>query len=93
MFKFIKQLFCKHKYEYKGVWKCTFKYTEKDKASLVPIHFFECSKCGKRKIIKESDNFYNSDIVNIAKLWLKDEIDIDFSVNDKIQVKKYDKDY
>ena len=93
MFKFIKQLFCKHTYGCKGVWKCTFKYIEGDKEKFVPIHFFECSKCGKRKLVKESDFFYNSNILSIAKLWLKGELEVDFSDGNKIQVKRYDEDY
>ena len=93
MFKLIKQLFCEHRYGCKGVWRCTFKYTERDKEKPVPIHFFECSKCGKRKIIKESDCLYNSNILNMAKLWLKGELEVDFSDSNKIQVRRYDEDY
>jgi hypothetical protein len=93
MFGFLKRLFCKHNYGYKGVWKCTFRFMAKDKESPVPIHFFECRKCGKRKIIKESDCLYNNNILNLAKLWLKGEIDVDFSDDDRVQVKRYDEDY
>jgi hypothetical protein len=93
MFEFLKRLFCKHNYGYKGVWNCTFRLIEKDEISSVPIYFFECRKCGKRKVIRDSDYLYNNHILDLTKLWLKGEIEVDFSDDNRIQVKRYDEDY
>jgi hypothetical protein len=65
MNKFIKKLFCKHTY------KCMYKYD-------TDVYLFECSKCGKRKVIYST--FFNRKTAKtIIKMWKKHEIEINFA--------------
>lgn len=72
MQKWLKQLFCNHKYtiagtiEYKGT-----------------TYFMECMLCGKRKVLKDGALSYSKQLRTLMKMWKKGEIEIDFSKEEK----------
>lgn len=71
----LKQLFCSHKFELKGRRNYTFKYVD-ETISDVPVSFYECCKCHKRTVVRESKYFYRDTTLEILKLWQKHEIEI-----------------
>ena len=87
----LKQLFCRHNFGMLGKWDCTCK--NGNETWKVPIYFLECPKCGKRKVVRDSDVFYNSHTLEMVKLWLKGQVTIEFNDEGFAQVKSYDEDY
>ena len=83
MIKFIKQLFCSHKYNYLGYRKSYFIW-DSGRRMFIPVRFFECSKCEKRKIIRSDDYFYKETQLKMFKLWLKGqaELEMEHETND-----------
>lgn len=76
MTKFIKQLFCNHKYNYLGHLKYYFVWDDGTR-TVIPTKFLECSKCGKRKIIRDDKFYYKETQLKIFKLWLKGQIELE----------------
>lgn len=74
MIKFVIQLFCKHSYKRIASLPCTYKVTN-EQIINVPIYFYICSKCRKRKIIKFNSLFYNDSLLAQVELWQKGELD------------------
>lgn len=65
------QLLCKHNYVLYDTISCTFKF-EDGEVIRVPIQLLECSKCGKRIVLKRDGNwYYNKDILHLVELWRK----------------------
>ena len=58
-----KQLFCNHKFQYLGKWPCTFKFEDGTSVG-VPITFLECSKCGKREVLRDALHYYSTEVKN-----------------------------
>ena len=65
--------FCKHDYEIVGTWNCRFKF-EDDCIMSVPMDFLVCKKCGKRKLLKDKDCYYNNSVLRRALLWEKGQL-------------------
>lgn len=76
MNKFIKQLFCNHKYNYLGHREYYFIWDDGTRM-FIPARFFECSKCGKRKIIRSDEIYYKETWLKMFKLWLKGQVEIE----------------
>ena len=72
-----KKLFCDHKYEFLGEMKLKAELSD-GKMYDVPAQFFQCSKCGKRKIIKFCDSCYNTSMLEHFRLWEKGQITLKF---------------
>lgn len=89
--KFLKQLLCDHDYGMLGKWDCTCK--NGSETWNVPIYFLECKKCGKNKVVRDSDVFYNTHTLVMVELWLKGQIKIDFTEEGFAKVRSYDEDY
>ena len=71
MFKrFFKQLFCSHNFQDFDRLDCTIRY-EDNKVDRCPITLLICSKCGKRKVIRDRDWYYNTELLEKVKLWEK----------------------
>ena len=74
----LKQLFCKHLYEYKGVVECTYRERMEDDKQIKLVQFYECKKCGKRIIIKDRDYYFNDSILKQFDLWKKYQLELKF---------------
>ena len=59
----VKQLFCKHKYKFLGTFSCTYLPDNNEEELPVEITFFECVKCGKRKLTKYHNYFYSDNLL------------------------------
>lgn len=72
------KLFHRCKYDYEG--KIATSYTYEDGVNVsIPVSFFECPICHKRKIVKAASNiYYCGDILEFCKMWERNEIDICF---------------
>ena len=80
MFEVIRRFFCHH--DYKQVYKVTCKYMAREGLTLnKDIYFYVCPKCGKRLVILDEEHYYSKLTLNQIKLWLKYEIDYNFSSN------------
>ena len=68
---------CWHKYAYMGSVKSS--YAGKDGREYeCPIHFFECKECGHRFIARSSDECYTKGALEVLKLWVNGQIEIEF---------------
>lgn len=74
MIKFVTQLFCKHTYKRIASLRCTYNVTD-NRTIDVPIYFYICSKCNKRKTIKFNRVFYNDSLIEQIELWEKGELE------------------
>ena len=74
MIKFVTQLFCKHSYKKIASLRCTYIVTD-NRTIDVPIHFYMCRKCNKRKTIKFNSVFYNYSLIEQIELWEKGELE------------------
>lgn len=73
----LKQLFCKHHYSFVGEMALKTELPDKELCD-VPVQFFECSKCGKRKIIRFHKCCYNSSMLEHMTLWEKGQLNFEF---------------
>ena len=67
---FFAQLFCRHNYVVYDTISCTFKF-ENEEVKSVPIRMLVCSKCGKRKVLRDEDFYYNKNVLQLVNLWKK----------------------
>ena len=73
MRKWLKQLFCKHKYSIAG--KLLYKgFT---------TYFMECMICGKRHVVKDGAISYAGQTKKLINMWIKKEIEINFDKEEK----------
>lgn len=81
MFESIRRFFCHH--DYKQIHRITCKYLVREGLLIDKyIYFYVCPKCGKRLVILDEEHYYSKLTIDQIKLWLKYEIDYDFSDED-----------
>lgn len=67
---------CEHEYKQVGYISAT---VENDGVSLgVPCYFLECKKCGKKRVLRESDFNYKDSFLEMMNLWEKGQFKINF---------------
>lgn len=72
-----KQLFCKHEYRFLGEMKLKTELPDGEMYD-VPAQFFECAKCGKRKVIRFNNYCYASPMLEHFNLWEKEQLNLKF---------------
>lgn len=85
----LKQFLCKHRYNYMGRINATF-IIKKDTYD-VPINCYECIFCGKRKVVKYDNFYYNPVLLETLKMWENKETELDF--NDESEKEKLERIY
>ena len=74
--RLIKRLFCRHNYTILGKLDCHFT-TENNTKLYLPITLYECKLCGHRKTDKDQSFFYRRELLQMIKLWEKQQLDTD----------------
>ena len=74
--KLFKKVFCKHNFQVYDTLPCVLTLDDGTKCD-VPVTMLICSRCGKRKLIKDSDFCYNENLLQKLKLWERGEFDFE----------------
>lgn len=79
--KFLKQSFCKHKYDFVGCIDYYYYYDDaKTQKCDCSVDFFECKHCHKRKFIGNAEPaVYKNKTWKELKMWENHEIEIGFN--------------